>query len=166
MLIYAFLALPLAATWMAISNQITVQSFTLGYTASLLTLTAMQPRAISLDWRCIPDQITALVIYVVRLFVDVVLSGIEVAGRILSPDMRLKPGIVAIPTYDETANSVVIALSANSITLTPGELVVETEHNNLMYVHALDVEDSAHNAPGEQKARLSLLYRIIGEDCR
>ena len=166
MLIYAVLALPLAATWMAISNQLTMQSFTLGYAASILTLTAMQPRAISLDWRCIPDQVAALVVYVVRLFVDVVLSGIEVAGRILSPDMRLKPGIVAVPTYDTSANSIVIALSANSITLTPGELVVETEHNNLMYVHALDVEDSARNAPGEQKARLTLLYRIIGENCR
>ncbi len=165
MLIYAVLALPLAATWMAISNQMTVQSFSLGYAASILTLAAMQPRAITLNWRCLPDQVVALVVYVVRLFVDVVLSGLEVTRRILSPDMGLKPGIVAIPTFDGTANSVVTALSANSITLTPGELVVETEDNALMYVHALDVEDSARNAPGEQHARLALIYRIIGEGC-
>lgn len=55
-------------------------------------------------------------------------------------------------------------MSANSITLPPGELVVEVAEDHLLYVHCLDVDISLTQLVPMQSRRIQLLKRILGRD--
>jgi multisubunit Na+/H+ antiporter MnhE subunit len=104
-----------------------------------------------------------MLIYVLSLYWDILVSGLSLTRRVLSPDMRLRTGIVAISTQDANHDPLILALSANYISLTPGELVVEVRDDHMMYVHCLDVDASAAVLEAGQARRLELLRRILGE---
>lgn len=163
-LTYLVYAVPLALVWVAITNRPDVESFLVGYIISLGVLRFIRPRQAQIRLSRLPGQVVALVIYFFRLLYDIIRSGLDVAGRVLSRDMRLKPGVVAVETQDPTNNPIIAALSSDVITLTPGELVIEIGDNHTMYVHCLDVDETLANADATQKRRLELLYRVIGRD--
>jgi multisubunit Na+/H+ antiporter MnhE subunit len=162
MLFYMLLAVPMALIWVGITDRIMLDGVLVGYGLSLGVLVLLRPRRRKVNWRRLPDQLVALAIYIVELFRDIVLSGLDVARRVLSPDMRLKPGIIAVSTQDPLESSMIAALSADVITLTPGELVVELEDNRVLYVHCLDVEATTATIDAEQARRIQLFGRIIG----
>lgn len=71
---------------------------------------------------------------------EVVQSGINVAIDVLRPQMRLRPGIIAVPMKGQSPVSVTI--SSNLITMTPGSLSLWfDEKKQVLYVHAIQVED-------------------------
>jgi multisubunit Na+/H+ antiporter MnhE subunit len=162
MLFYMLLAVPMALIWVGITDRIMLDGALVGYGLSLGVLVLLRPQRRKVNWRRLPDQLVALTIYIVELFWDIVLSGVDVARRVLSPDMRLKPGIIAVPTQDPLESPIIAALSADVITLTPGELVVELEDNRILYVHCLDVEATTATIDAEQARRIQLFGRIIG----
>ena len=159
---YMLIAIPLALFWMGITNQLTLESFFVGYVLSISGLMLFRPKPPSVYWRKLPGQLAALLVFIVVLYRDILLSGIDLARRVLSSDMRLKLGIIAVPTQDPQKSQIVAALSADVVTLTPGELVVEIEDNHVMYVHCLDIEDAESHATAVQAKRLQLLQRILG----
>lgn len=161
MLFYLLLAVPLALTWMAVTSNPTISGFAVGFIVSLLILMWLRPMRRPVDLRRVPGQIAATFVYIVTLFRDIFLSSIEVTRRVLSPDMGLKPGIIAVSTQDAQERDIVAALSAHGITITPGELVVEFEGSRTMYVHCLDVEAAAPKADAAQARRLELLEKIL-----
>lgn len=163
------LSVPLALAWIALTGIFSLESFVVGLVSSVLvtalifpTLRVRHHRELRL-W----DRTSAAVQYTVILFRDIYLSAIDVARRVIDPNMPLKPGIIAIPTdYTPPADSVgladvVAAVSAHGITITPGELVIGFEGNTVMYVHCLDVDASSANGAGNQAKRLALLRRIL-----
>lgn len=158
------MAFPLAIIWMLLTIQFNWQGFVVGYVISLVILYLFGPTKGRLNWRRLPGQILALLIYLVILYRDIFFSGLDIVRRVLSPDMRLKPGVVAVPVQDPDKSSLVTALSADAISLTPGELVVEIEGDAILYVHTLDVDNTETHAATKQKERLKLLRRIIGID--
>jgi len=170
-----FLAFPMALLWMALSGEFSLVSLIVGYVfgaAVLLTIrlnTSFDRGNSPVRLLRIPDQILAFVIYIARLSIDVILSGIDVAWRILTPpnqDLPIAPGVFEVSTQDETNNLFVSALSAHSITITPGELVIDFEERGgetIMLVHALDKDSSnIENLEREQANRLGLIRRILG----
>lgn len=161
MFFYVLLAIPLAFTWMAVTSSPTPGGFLVGFIASLVVLLCLRPMQVSVELRQVPGKILGIFIYVVILFRDIFMSSVDVARRALSRDMRLHPGIIAVPTQDAQQRDIVAALSAHHITITPGELVVEFEGSRTMYVHSLDVEASAPNAEAAQARRLELLEKIL-----
>lgn len=69
------------------------------------------------------------------------LSAWKVTVTVLSPDMKLKPGIFAFPLT--VTSDFEITLLANLITLTPGTLSVDVSTDRrTLYVHALDCSDA------------------------
>lgn len=65
----------------------------------------------------------------------------QVARAVLRPG-DIRPGIVAMPLRH--VSDAVVTLVANSITLTPGTLTLDTERRGdtaVLYVHALDLSD-------------------------
>jgi multicomponent Na+:H+ antiporter subunit E len=52
-------------------------------------------------------------------------------------------------------------LSAHAITLTPGELVLGIDDQGVLYVHCLDVTQSAAYAAEAQQLRQELLSKIF-----
>jgi multicomponent Na+:H+ antiporter subunit E len=163
MLVFVY-ALPMTLIWVLINGRVTLEILVIGFVASAALVFLLRPARFTVKWQHVPDQMFALVLYILCLFRDIFLSGIDVARRVLSPDMRLKPGIIAVSSQDPQRSPVLLALSADYISLTPGELVVEVEEDHMMYVHCLDVEASAAIAEKAQAQRLGLLERILGRD--
>lgn len=119
----------------------------------------LQPRQLSIGWRRLPLALWSILRYLGVLIMDLVKSGIQVGGIILSPQLPIDPGIVAIDTGCES--ELATALSAHAMTLTPGELVVEMDDQGLLYVHCLDASKSTQYAAEAQSLRRELLSKIF-----
>lgn len=119
----------------------------------------LQPRQLSIDWRKLPLALWSILRYLGVLIMDLVKSGIQVGRIILSPQLPIDPGIVAIDTGCES--ELATALSAHAMTLTPGELVVEMDDQGLLYVHCLEASKSTQYAAEAQSLRRELLSKIF-----
>lgn len=159
----ALLAIPLSLLWMIVSGSMNPGSFVVGYALGFAILYLMKTENIQINWRKLPDQLAAFGVYVVTLLRDIWMSSMDVLKRVLDPELPMNPGMLAVPTQDETQSDFIAAFSAHGITITPGELVVDFEGSHTMYVHCLDVEASGQSAHGAQTKRLALLRRIEGK---
>lgn len=149
-------------TWMILSGHTSLESFLIGVVIGIILIAAIRPQRQPPRLRQIPDQAAALVVYALLLAWDIIVSGLSVARRVLSPSLPINPGIIAVETQDEQRSPVIAALSADVITMTPGELAVEVEDDHILYIHCLDVEASARSAADAQRRRLRLFKRILG----
>jgi multicomponent Na+:H+ antiporter subunit E len=157
------LAVPMALLWMVISGSISLGSFVVGFALGFAVLYLMKTENIQLEWRKLPDQIAALFVYTATLMRDIWLSSMDVLKRVLDPELPMNPGMIAVPTQDDSESDFIAAFSAHGITITPGELVVDFEGSHTMYVHCLDVDASGQSANAAQTKRLKLLRRIEGK---
>lgn len=69
-----------------------------------------------------------------RLIVEVVKSNIDVARTVLSPELRIQPQFIHVPTAYRTVFNCVV--HSQCITLTPGTISVDVRSNDIL-VHAL-----------------------------
>lgn len=158
-------AVPLMLIWVVLSDQYNPVGFALGYAFGLGTLLLAHGPGQRIPLLRVPGRVIALLHYTLLMFWDIFLSGVDVATRALNPRLPIKPGIIRVDTQDENGNWLISAFSAHSITITPGELVVDFEWGDetLMYVHCLDVDRSAPNLEQNQARRLRLLRRIMDQ---
>ncbi|MGA1869204.1 MAG: Na+/H+ antiporter subunit E [bacterium] len=80
-------------------------------------------------------------IYLFNLMLAIILSGIDVAYRVMRPKILISPGIVAIDT--PLKDDLEISLNANSITLTPGTITMDVEKHetgSCFYIHCISQE--------------------------
>jgi multicomponent Na+:H+ antiporter subunit E len=164
MVVALLLAVPMAVVWMVVTSTVNPGSFTIGFLVSCAILLMVKLEKIEISYRKLPNQFAALVIYTLTLFRDIWMSSVDVAKRVLNPDLPMKPGIIAVSTQDVDESDFTAAFSAHGITITPGELVVDFDGSHTMYVHCLDTEASSNNADGAQTKRLRLLNRITGKE--
>lgn len=166
------LAFPMALFWMIVARSGTPQTFLVGYVLGLATVAFLRantrfPVDVKLKPSRIPGQLFAFLAYVWQLLIDILASGIDVAWRVLAPNINdhIHPKMVRIPTHDDNSDTLVEALSAHAITITPGSLVVDFEDDNrYMIVHVLDGKTSDYEALSEaQKARAKQLNKILGK---
>ncbi len=68
------------------------------------------------------------ILYILRLTLDIVMAGVDVAKRVLRPTILISPGIVEVETPLD--DDILISLNANSITLTPGTITIDVEKNS------------------------------------
>ena len=69
---------------------------------------------------------------------ECVKANVDVAYRVIHPQLPIKPGIVKVKTSLKTDTA--LTFLANSITLTPGTLSVDIDRDNgVLYVHWIDV---------------------------
>ncbi len=106
-----------------------------------------------------PQLIWSLIRYILLITRDLIISGVQVALIVLSRDMKIDPGIIAIPS--KTKSEVATALSAHEITLTPGEFVVEIDEDGVMYTHVLNITQAEKHAEEAQEKRRKLLEKMI-----
>lgn len=107
----------------------------------------------------LPGAIIALAVYIARLLIDIVKSGVTVSGYILNPKLPIKPGVVAIKS--NSSNTAITVISAHGITITPGEMVMEIGSDGTMYTHCLNAPASAQSGDEAQAARKTLLEKIF-----
>jgi multicomponent Na+:H+ antiporter subunit E len=73
---------------------------------------------------------------------EVIVANVDVAYRLLAPNMPLKPQVILVPLRVETELGVTTI--ANSITITPGTMTLDHDPDeNALYVHMIDGRDPA-----------------------
>ncbi len=163
----ALIALPMALVWVILTNQVSIESFGIGYAlsfgiAALLARGREVPLAMSP--MKLPGQLIATTLYTLRLTFDILMAGIDVSLRVMG-FRPLNPGIIEVDTEDPNDDDVISGLSAHGITITPGELVVDfSDDGQKMYVHVLNIDDFAPSLGDDQKNRLKMFRRMLGYD--
>ncbi|MBN1869747.1 MAG: Na+/H+ antiporter subunit E [Candidatus Omnitrophica bacterium] len=77
--------------------------------------------------------------YVPMFIIEVIKANIDVAYRVLHPNLPINPGIVKVKTTLKSDTA--LTFLANSITLTPGTMTVDIdEEEGVLYVHSINVK--------------------------
>ncbi len=84
-----------------------------------------------------PIRIFWFLAYIPVFFYAMIVANLDVMYRALHPKMPIRPGIVKIKTNLKTDSG--ITALANSITLTPGTLVVDVTDDGYLYIHWINV---------------------------
>lgn len=74
------------------------------------------------------------ILYIPHLMGRILIANIDVAYRILHPDMPVDPGIITIETHFQ--NDILRTTFANAMTLTPGTITIDVTGGRFV-VHAL-----------------------------
>ena len=88
--------------------------------------------------RLSPRAIAAAVAYLFVFLAELVKANLDVAFRVLNPALPIRPGIVRVRT--RLQSPLARTLLANSITLTPGTITVETRDDEF-FIHWIQVRD-------------------------
>jgi multicomponent Na+:H+ antiporter subunit E len=80
-----------------------------------------------------PRRVGWILYYAFRFFKLMFIANLDVAYRVLHPALPIKPGIVKVKT--RLTNPLAQLVLANSITLTPGTLVVDMQSDGTLFVH-------------------------------
>jgi multicomponent Na+:H+ antiporter subunit E len=90
-----------------------------------------------------------MVAHTLVLLVKSIAASLDVASRVLRPGPPVKPGIVRVPT--QVRKDWGVTLLSNSITLTPGTMVVDVdERRRDLYVHWINVKEKKPEAASEK----------------
>ena len=127
----------LALVWVAVTGFFSNLNFLFGFILGALVLYLIREQIGSAGYFSRARKVFSLFV----LFVyELVMSAIRVAILVLSPKMKLHPGIFAYQL--KVDRDFEITLLANMITLTPGTLSVDvSEDRKFLYVHAIDCSD-------------------------
>ncbi|MFH0797419.1 MAG: Na+/H+ antiporter subunit E [Candidatus Omnitrophota bacterium] len=78
-------------------------------------------------------------LYYIPIFIYYcIVANLDVAYRVLSPEMPINPGIVKVKT--SLKSRVGLTALANSITLTPGTMTVDLSEDGYLYIHWINVQ--------------------------
>jgi multicomponent Na+:H+ antiporter subunit E len=88
------------------------------------------------EWLLSPRRLAHLIAYIPYFLYYCVRANLDVAYRVLHPDLPIRPGIVRVRT--ELTTNLAKTFLANSITLTPGTLTVDIVGSDV-YVHWINV---------------------------
>lgn len=107
-----------------------------------------------------PKALLFAILYLFVFFFELVKSNMDVAFRVLHPKLPISPGIVKVKT-GLTSRMGRMAL-ANSITLTPGTITVETK-GEYFYIHWIDVrarniEETTENIVAKFEKYLEVIF--------
>src|SRR5688572_15454642 len=113
MVALALMSVPVAAVWMILTGDLSLGSFLVGYLLGGAILMLLNAQKVELTWQQLPDQLVALAVYTATLARDVLLSSVDVARRVLDPNLPLQSGIITVHTQDEDENEITAAFSAH-----------------------------------------------------
>lgn len=112
------------------------------------------------EWLLNPVRWFWLLVYIPYFLFHCTRANLDVAYRVLHPDVPIRPGIVRVRT--ELTTRLGKTFLANSITLTPGTLTVDVDGQD-MYIHWINVtsEDTDERTEAIVKRFEGLLKRIF-----
>jgi len=136
---HPLLSLALWATWLALNNTLAPAHVLLGaLLAWVLPLTGLH--LTDGTWPRLHRPLVALRL-TVRVLLDIVVSNVEVARRVLGPDAAIHPGFVKVPL--DLTDDWAITMLAGIITMTPGTLTADVAlDRSYLLVHAFHIEDA------------------------
>jgi multicomponent Na+:H+ antiporter subunit E len=135
--VFILLLIILFGLWVMLAGTDKDELIAGGITAFLVSL-FFSGRASALgDIRLNPKSLVYMVIYIFVFLRELIKSNFDVAGRVISPSLPIHPGIVKVKT--KLKSKLGRTILANSITLTPGTMTVETK-GEYFYIHWIDVK--------------------------
>ncbi len=137
------LAILYSSIWIAFSGYFDFLLLSFGVLSVLIVLYTLRRMRI-IDETPIKFQVNAfkLMTYCLWLIKEILKSNLIVTKTILSPKIKVKQNMFNVPLFPKSEAAQVIF--ANSITLTPGTITVETKKNSLL-VHALNFSDNTED---------------------
>lgn len=154
------LSLPLFLVYLALTGNLTSANLVMGILVSLgISLLLPRIELPPFSFQRLPGFVWAGLRYLFVVAWDVLRGAYSTALIVLNPKLPLNAGIIAIPSGTKTELGT--ALSAHSITLSPGEMVVAIDEEGVMYTHCLNVDDSARFVAEAQSLRKNLLSKMF-----
>ncbi|MBS2970321.1 Na+/H+ antiporter subunit E [Metabacillus sp. KIGAM252] len=127
----------IAFLWMFLQNTYTLVTFAVGFLFGLLIIFGMRR---FFSTRFYLYNVMAVFTLLSIFMKELIMANVSVLKIILTPKLKLTPGIFAYET--ELTKAWEITVLSNLITLTPGTLVVEiSEDNKILYIHAMDISN-------------------------
>lgn len=124
--------------WMFLTYPIDKQEIIVGaIVAILLLLFTFHSQCHFAEFRFTPKAFIYFIGYIFFFIYALIKANLDVAFRVLHPKLPINPGIVKVKTNLKSKLGRLVL--ANSITLTPGTLTVET-HGEHFYIHWIDVQ--------------------------
>ncbi|MCS7151434.1 MAG: Na+/H+ antiporter subunit E [Endomicrobia bacterium] len=135
-----FLTLLIFVIWIILSG-VELYNILVGIFCSILIVLLFGDINIQNQWTVNkPQRYLWFIYYFIVFLYEVIKANLDVAYRIILPNMPIKPGIVRVKT--KLKSDAGLTLLANSITLTPGTLSVDIDKDNgYIYVHWIYVRD-------------------------
>lgn len=134
---FVILLLVLFGLWVMLAGTDSEELIAGGITAFLISLFFSGKASALSDIRFTPKSILYMIIYIPFFIGELIKSNLDVAGRVISPRLPINPGIVKVKTRLKSPLGRLIL--ANSITLTPGTMTVETE-GEYLFIHWIDMK--------------------------
>jgi multicomponent Na+:H+ antiporter subunit E len=144
--------------YLAITESLSPSNVVAGLVTGVLATLLLRPKWRPIRVRRLPGMAWALLSYLVLLMVEIIRNGLLVAKIVLRPSIRIRSGIVAVPSGSESEMGT--AVSAHAITVSPGEMVVEIGLDQVMYVHGLDLPEDPEEMMKAERRRMALIRRI------
>jgi multicomponent Na+:H+ antiporter subunit E len=127
--------LVLALAWTAVNGSFTGTQFLVGL--ALASLIMVSVGAAGVDYLRRGRLIGAFAVFFI---VELVLANLRVARDVLSPRMRISPGVIAVPL--DIRGPVEITAMANLLSLTPGTMSLDVSRDRtVLYVHGMWLDD-------------------------
>lgn len=127
----------LLAVWAALAYPLDQQELAVAAIVALIILVLpLGSAGVFGELRTSPRALVYGVAYVFVFLAELLKANIDVAFRVLRPELPIRPGIVRVRTNLQSRLGRM--LLANSITLTPGTITVDTD-GEVFYVHWINV---------------------------
>lgn len=128
----------LAVVWGAITGDFAPQNLVLGFVLGFLVLFFARRVTGSGGYSRQLFNTIGLILYFLW---EIMLASLRVATDVLRPQLRLRPGVIAIPL--DVSSDTEIVLLANLITVTPGSLSLDVSADRqTLYLHVMHFDDA------------------------
>ncbi len=141
---FAMLSIVLILLWTALTGSFSGPNLLLGAAIAAAALVLLRgsighPRTLR--------RVGPVIVLACVFGYELLASAVRVAMIVLTPKLRLRPAIVAVPLT--VKSDLEITLLANLITLTPGTLSIDvSDDRSVLYVHVLMLRDRAELLAG------------------
>jgi len=144
----------LFAFWLLLSFSLEPGFVVVGFLFTAIVVFLTAGRYPHREWLLSPVRLFWLLIYIPYFVYYCLKANLDVAYRVLHPDVPIRPGIVKVRT--DLTTKLGKTFLANSITLTPGTLTVDIVGQDL-YIHWINV----HTEDPEEQTR-TIVKRFEG----
>lgn len=152
--------LTLLAIWLVANASLAPDVLVTGLVISgVLALTLSAFASTYAEIKLTPKTVSYYFMYLGVFLWELMLANLNVARIVFSPKIDIRPGIVKVKTRLKSRTGRLVL--ANSITLTPGTLVVDVDEDYL-YVHWIDVRtQDPEEATREIAAKFEKYLEVI-----
>lgn len=128
----------LALVWVILTGSFTGPGFVVGMIFGYLILAFFQKMIPALNGYA--QRVPRFIGFVFFFIWEVIKANVVVAWDVATPNLKCKPGVIAVPI--ECKTDLEITSLANFITLTPGTLSLDvSDDRKVLYIHAMYLDD-------------------------